>query len=103
MHFKMPILGYRIDNLAYITDCKTMPQSTIELMRGVDVLVINALRIEEHMSHLNLAEALEIIDKVQPHEAYLTHISHHMGKHADINPTLPEHVHLAYDGLSITF
>jgi phosphoribosyl 1,2-cyclic phosphate phosphodiesterase len=102
MHFKMPILGYRIDNLAYITDCKTMPQSTLALMQGVDVLVINALRIEPHMSHLNLAEAIEIINKVQPREAYLTHISHHMGRHADVDPQLPPHVHLAYDGLTIT-
>jgi phosphoribosyl 1,2-cyclic phosphate phosphodiesterase len=101
MHFKMPILGYRIGNLAYITDCKTMPQSTLALMQGVDVLVINALRIEPHMSHLNLAEAIEIINKVQPREAYLTHISHHMGRHADVDPKLPPHVHLAYDGLTI--
>jgi phosphoribosyl 1,2-cyclic phosphate phosphodiesterase len=97
----MPILGYRIGNLAYITDCKTMPQSTLALMQGVDVLVINALRIEPHMSHLNLAEAIEIINKVQPREAYLTHISHHMGRHADVDPKLPPHVHLAYDGLTI--
>jgi phosphoribosyl 1,2-cyclic phosphate phosphodiesterase len=71
-------------------------------MRGVKVLVINALRIEEHMSHINLAEALEIIEKVKPQKAYLTHISHHMGKHADVQPTLPDNVALAYDGLSIT-
>lgn len=102
MHFKMPILGYRIGDLAYVTDCKTMPDSTIELMHGVKVLVINALRIEEHMSHINLAEALEIIEKVKPQKAYLTHISHHMGKHADVQPTLPDNVALAYDGLSIT-
>jgi phosphoribosyl 1,2-cyclic phosphate phosphodiesterase len=101
MHFKMPILGYRVGKLAYITDCKTMPESTLQLMKGVEVLVINALRIEDHPSHLNLQEALEIINKLQPKRAYLTHISHHMGLHAKVQPTLPQNVFLAYDGLPI--
>lgn len=101
MHFKMPILGYRVGKLAYITDCKTMLEPTLLLMKGVEVLVINALRIEDHPSHLNLQEALEIINKLQPKRAYLTHISHHMGLHAKVQPTLPQNVFLAYDGLSI--
>ncbi len=103
MHMRMPILGYRIDRLAYITDCKTMPEATLRAMQGVEVLVINALRIEEHPSHMNLSEALEVIERVKPRQAYITHISHHMGLHAKVQPTLPDNVQLAYDGLSINF
>lgn len=102
MHAHLPILGFRIGALAYVTDCKTMPDHTIELMRGVDVLVINALRFDSHPSHMNVEEALEVIRRVNPKRAYLTHISHHLGKHADVQPTLAEGVQLAYDGLSIT-
>lgn len=102
MHMRMPILGYRIGKLAYVTDCKTMSDETLQKMQGVEVLVINALRIEDHPSHLNLAQALEIIKKVNPKRAYLTHISHHMGLHAEVQPTLPANVYLAYDGLTIS-
>jgi phosphoribosyl 1,2-cyclic phosphate phosphodiesterase len=101
LHYKLPIVGYRIGKLAYITDCKTMPNATLELLLGVDTLVINALRIKEHMSHMNLSQALEIIDKVKPRIAYLTHISHDMGKHSDVSIQLPKNVFLAYDGLTI--
>jgi phosphoribosyl 1,2-cyclic phosphate phosphodiesterase len=78
-----------------------MPNETLELLFSVDTLVINALRINEHMSHMNLSQALEIIDKVKPRIAYLTHISHDMGKHSDVSLRLPENVFLAYDGLTI--
>jgi phosphoribosyl 1,2-cyclic phosphate phosphodiesterase len=101
LHYRLPIVGYRIGKLAYITDCKTMPNETLELLFSVDTLVINALRINEHMSHMNLSQALEIIDKVKPRIAYLTHISHDMGKHSDVSLRLPENVFLAYDGLTI--
>lgn len=103
LHYKLPILGYRIGNLAYITDCKTMPEATLQAMQGVDVLVVNALRIEDHPSHMMLSEALDVISKVKPKQAYLTHMSHHIGKHADVQKMLPENVFLAYDGLRVEF
>ena len=97
-----PIFGYRIGNFAYITDAKTVPQITIDSLRGIDTLVINALRIEEHMSHLSLSEALEIIEEIHPRQAYLTHFSHGIGFEADLIGRLPENVHPAHDGLTIT-
>lgn len=99
MHYKLPILGFRIDDFAYVTDCKTMPEHTINALKGVDTLVINALRIEPHMSHLSLSESLDLIDVIKPKVAYLTHMSHGIGLHSEVH--LPKGVHLAYDGLSI--
>lgn len=101
MHARLPIVGFRIGNLAYITDCKTMPESTKDLIRGIPVLVLNALRIDEHMSHLSLSQALDIVREVKPQRAYLIHLSHQMGLHARVEPTLPENVKIAYDGLTI--
>lgn len=102
MHYRLPIVGYRIGNLAYITDAKDIPDSTIAILRGVDTLVINALRIKEHISHMNLEQALSVIDQVRPRIAYLTHLSHDMGLQSDVEPRLPENVKIAYDSLSIT-
>ena len=99
MHAAMPILGYRIGDFAYITDAKTVADSEIEKLQGVKVLIVNALRRRSHFSHFNIEEALEFISKVKPEKAYLTHICHEMGCHADVEKTLPENVHLAYDGL----
>lgn len=96
LHYKLPILGFKIGDMAYITDCKTMPEKTLEALKGVRTLVINALRIEPHMSHLSLRECLEIVDKIRPERTFLTHISHGMGKTANV--TLPEGVEFAYDG-----
>lgn len=95
LHYKLPIVGYRIGPLAYITDCKTMPDTTLELIKGCDTLVINALRHQEHLSHLNLQQALEIVDIVRPRIAYFTHISHQMGRAAEL--CLPIPTHLAND------
>lgn len=100
MHARLPILGFKIGNLAYITDCKTMPQSTVDALQGIDTLVINALRYTEHMSHMSVAECMEVVSRINPRRTYLTHISHDMGPHATVN--LPPNVHLAYDGLEIT-
>ncbi len=100
-HYLMDILGFRIGPLAYITDAKVVPDETIERIKHVDTLVINALRHKEHISHMNLSQALSVIDRVRPRVAYLTHISHDLGRHADVEPTLPSGVHLAYDGLRI--
>lgn len=99
MHARLPIIGYRIGELAYITDCKTMPEATLNKIRGINTLVLNALRYEEHLSHLTVPEALEIIDKVKPHRTFLTHICHRMGRHSSV--VLPQNVFLAYDGLTI--
>lgn len=105
-HARLPILGYRFDapsgSLAYITDCKTMPEQTIDLLHGVDILVINALRYEEHISHMTVEQALAVVSKIMPGETYFTHICHRMGCHADVSHQLPPHVHLAYDGLTLS-
>lgn len=101
MHKDLPILGYRIGDLAYITDTNLIPPKEILKLSGVKVLVLNALRKEKHFSHYCLPEALEVIAQVAPERAYLTHISHEMGRHADVQSELPDGVFLAYDGLQI--
>lgn len=101
MHYKLPILGYRIGGLAYITDALTIPETEYEKLKGVEVLVINALRKQPHLSHQTLNEALQVIGRVNPREAYLVHMSHHMGLTADVEKELPPHVHFAYDGLTV--
>lgn len=100
-HYLLDIVGFKIGNLAYITDAKEIPASTIEKITGIDTLVINALRPKEHISHLNLSQALDVIKLVKPRIAYLTHISHDMGLHAEVAPTLPDNVRLATDGATI--
>lgn len=101
-HYMLDILGYKIGNLAYITDAKVIPNDTINAISGIDTLVINALRHKEHISHINLSQALEIIAVVKPRIAYLTHISHDLGRYTDISPTLPDNVKIAVDGTTIT-
>ena len=101
MHYKLPILGYRIGGLAYITDALTIPETEYEKLEGVDVLVINALRKQPHLSHQTLNEALQVIGRVNPREAYLVHMSHHMGLTAEVEKELPPHIHFAYDGLTV--
>ena len=101
MHNRIQVFGFRVRDFAYITDAKTIEKEELEKVKGVDVLVINALRKEPHHSHFNLEEALEFIDKVGPDRAYLTHISHLMGFHQEIQNELPENVFLAYDNLKI--
>ena len=101
MHYRLPVLGFRIDDFAYITDAKTISDVEKEKIKDLDVLIINALRKEEHISHLNLEQAVEMINDLSPKKAYLTHISHHMGLHEEIESTLPENIKLAYDGLQI--
>lgn len=98
MHGLFPILGFKIGRLGYITDCKTLPQASIEALQGIDTLVINALRIKPHHSHQSLAEALCLIDRIGPRRALLTHASHDIGLHAEINAQLPENVSMAFDG-----
>lgn len=95
------IYGYRIGPLSYITDCKILPDETLRLLKDTDTLIINALRPKEHPSHLNLREALDVIKTVRPRRAFLTHFSHEIGLQANVEPTLPEGVRMAYDGLSV--
>ena len=100
MHYKMPVLGFRIGNFTYITDAKTVSEEERKKIRGTEVLVVNALRLEEHISHFNLEEALKFIADINPSRAYLTHISHLFGTHEEIQAMLPENVFAAYDGLT---
>jgi len=97
MHYKMPVLGFRIDNFAYITDAKTISEESYKLLEGVEVLVLNALQREPHISHLTLTEAIEVSQKVKAKNTYLTHISHRFGKHSDIEKMLPEGFYVSYD------
>lgn len=101
-HYKLPVFGYRIKNFTYITDAKTIDEDELEKIRGTEVLAINALQKDPHISHLTLEEALEVIEKVQPKKAFLTHISHKLGRHRDVKNELPENVELAYDGLELS-
>ena len=101
MHGRTRVFGFRVDDFAYITDAKEVSQPEREKLAGLDVLVVNALRIEPHSTHFNLEEALEFIDQIKPKRAYLTHISHRLGFHAKVSKDLPENVFLAYDGLSL--
>ena len=100
-HNRVQVFGFRIRDFAYITDAKIVEDVEAAKLKGVDVLVVNALRIEPHHSHFNLEEALKFIDKIKPKRAYLTHISHLLGFHAEVQEQLPKNVFLAYDNLQI--
>jgi len=100
-HHKLPVLGFRTGKLTYLTDTNFVPDEEMEKIKGTEVLVINALRREKHISHFNLREALELISAIQPARAYLTHISHAMGLYREVEKELPENVFLAYDGMTI--
>lgn len=101
MHGNLPITGYRFGNLAYITDLKTMSNEEKKKLEHLEVLVVNALRITPHPTHLNLEEALNFVNEIQPKRAYFTHISHKLGFHDEVEKILPENVFLSYDGLEI--
>jgi phosphoribosyl 1,2-cyclic phosphate phosphodiesterase len=101
MHGNLQVFGYRIDNFAYLTDVKTIERSELEKLTNLDVLVVNALREEPHNTHFNLQEALDFIALVQPKKTYLTHISHLLGFHNEVQQKLPKNVYLAYDNLEI--
>ena len=99
VHYKLPVLGFRLGKFAYLTDVKTISDKEMLKLNGLDTLVINALRYESHPSHLNIEEALEIIDQVKPKQTFFTHISHNMGFHEEVCESLPKSVSLAFDGL----
>lgn len=101
MHAQLPVLGYRIGNLAYLTDLKYIPEDEFAKLRGVDILVIEALRNGFHYTHESLEDALANIRRIAPRVSYLTHISHRLGLHEEVETALPAGVHLAYDGLIV--
>ena len=98
-HYFLDVLGFRFGNFAYVTDANSIERAERDKLRGLDVLVINALRKTSHISHFTLAEALDVIADLQPKQAYITHISHQMGLQANVQKELPPNVYLAYDGL----
>jgi phosphoribosyl 1,2-cyclic phosphate phosphodiesterase len=100
-HLKMPVLGFRFGRFTYITDANRIEESELEKIKGSDVLVLNALRKEKHISHYSLGESVEIAKALKIPQCYLTHISHQLGRHADVDAELPKGVNLAYDGLVI--
>ena len=101
MHHKLPVFGFRIGDFTYITDANHIPGIELEKMKGTRVLVLNALQKTEHISHFTLDEAIEMVAKIQPEQAYFTHISHKLGRHQEVSKELPENVFLAHDGLKI--
>ena len=101
MHGTLPIVGFRIGDLAYVTDAKTISPESRDLLRGLDTLVITALRVQDHPAHMSLAEALAAIEDLQPRRAFLSHLGHEMGRHAAVEATLPDHVRIATDNLAV--
>ncbi len=101
-HMKMPVWGFRIGDFTYITDANKIDEAEKEKIRGSKLLVLNALRKEKHISHFNLEEAITLVQELNIPTAYFTHISHQLGTHEEVSATLPEGIHLAYDGLKIT-
>lgn len=101
LHYKLPVLGFRVEDFTYITDAKTIAATEIEKIKGSRILVVNALQKEAHISHFTLAEAIAFAKKIGAEKTYFTHISHRLGKHDDISKELPPSVELAYDGLKI--
>lgn len=102
-HHKMPVLGFRFKEFVYITDANRIEPEELEKIKGCEVLVLNALRREAHISHFTLEEAIDIVNLVQPKAAYFTHISHQLGLHHEVEQELPDNIHLAYDGLELSF
>jgi phosphoribosyl 1,2-cyclic phosphate phosphodiesterase len=101
LHNQWPVMGFRIDDFAYLTDVKTIAKKEREKLQGLDILVISALRVAPHPMHLNLEEALQIVEELEPKRTYFTHISHLLGFHKEVSEQLPETVFLAYDNLQI--
>jgi phosphoribosyl 1,2-cyclic phosphate phosphodiesterase len=98
-HHKMPVKAFRVGNFTYITDANRIEEEELEKIRGSEVIVINALRKSDHISHFKLSEAIELLEELKPKKAYLTHISHYLGKHEDVQKELPDFIQIAHDGL----
>jgi phosphoribosyl 1,2-cyclic phosphate phosphodiesterase len=102
-HLKMPVYGFRFGKFTYITDANRIDEAEKEKIRGSEIIVLNALRKEKHISHYTLEEAIALVQELQIPQAYFTHISHQLGKHAEVEKNLPAGIHLAYDGLVLEF
>lgn len=100
-HYKMPVYGFRFGNFTYITDANRIEENEKQKIKGSEVLVLNALRKEDHISHFTLQQAIDLVHELEIPKAYFTHISHQLGKHDDVNAMLPGGIELAYDGLEI--
>jgi phosphoribosyl 1,2-cyclic phosphate phosphodiesterase len=102
LHLRLPVMGFRIGDFSYITDAKFIPEETMQRLKGTKTLVLNALQKEKHVSHFNLDEAVEMVEKIKPEKTYFTHISHKLGRHGKVSDELPQHISLAYDGLQLS-
>jgi len=98
-HLKMPVFGFRFGKFTYITDANRIEEGEKEKIKGTEILVLNALRKQHHISHFTLAEAIDVVQELKIPKAYFTHISHQLGRHQEIEAELPDGIHLAYDGL----
>jgi phosphoribosyl 1,2-cyclic phosphate phosphodiesterase len=101
MHYKLPVKGFRADKFAYITDANFIEESEKEKLRNLDVLVLNALRREPHISHFTFDEAIQLVEQLKPKKAYFTHIAHQLGLHSEVSKELRENIELAFDGLQL--
>ena len=102
LHYKLPVLGFRIRNFIYLTDVSEISKKEKEKMKGADLIILDALRKQDHISHFSLEQALTLLEELNPKQALLTHISHYMGLHDNVNKELPNYVNLAYDGQEVT-
>jgi phosphoribosyl 1,2-cyclic phosphate phosphodiesterase len=102
LHYKLPVKAFRIGNFTYITDANFISQEEKEKIKGSEVVVINALRRNEHISHFTLSQAIDLANELKAKKTYFTHISHQLGTHHDVSMELPSHIELAYDGLRFT-
>ena len=100
-HYKLPVLGFRVGDFTYITDANAIAEEEMDKVRGSKVIVLGALRKEPHISHFSLQEAVDVLTELKPEKAYLTHISHLMGLHHEVEQQLPDFIRLGYDGLQI--
>ena len=101
-HHKMPVYGFRFNKFTYVTDANRIDEPAKNIIRGSEILVLNALRNEKHISHFTLTEAIDLVKELEIPQAYFTHISHQLGKHESVEKNLPSNIHLAYDGLTVT-
>jgi phosphoribosyl 1,2-cyclic phosphate phosphodiesterase len=101
LHYKLPVLGFRIGVFSYITDANSIPDETYALLEGSEILVLNALQKEPHISHFTLEQAIEQAKRIGAKKTYFTHISHRLGLHAEVEKELPEGMYLGYDGLKL--
>lgn len=101
LHHRLPVFGFRIGNFAYLTDVNHIPEAELAKLQNLDVLIIGALQRETHISHFNLQQAIDVVSILKPQVTYFTHLSHKMGRHAEVEKELPAHIRLGFDGLKI--